>query len=315
MRFNRLDLNLLVVLDVLLRERSVTRAARELHLSQPAMSASLARLRAYFNDEILVPQGRRMLPTAHAQNLAPLVAKALADIEMRIMGAAVFNPATSQRRFRLCASDYVSVVLLQPLLAELEKTAPGVSIEISSPTPDAVPQMERGEVDFVLTPEQFASNEHPRQLLFEEKHVVVGCRNNPIFKQELTASTFFEQGHVIMGLGHAPGFAEREMGELHRRRRIEVVCASFMAVPWMLPGTRRIAMMHERLARLMVKKLPLSMAPLPFDFPVMREMVQYHSSRVEDSGMQWLLEALLAQAAGLPRLCNAQQAKGHAVPA
>ncbi|MEY4640538.1 MAG: hypothetical protein RLZZ227_532 [Pseudomonadota bacterium] len=310
MRFNRLDLNLLVVLDALLRERSVTRAARELHLSQPAMSASLARLRIYFNDEILVPQGKRMLPTAHAQNLAPLVAQALADIEMRIMGAAVFDPATSQRTFRVCASDYVTVVLLQPLLAKLETAAPGVRIEISTPTPEALPQLEHGEIDFVLTPEQFASREHPRQLLFEEKHVVVGCRHNPIFKRALTAERFFEQGQIVMGVGPAQSFAEREMGELNRRRRIDIVCASFLAVPWMLPGTNRIAMMHERLAQLMVKKLPLRIAPLPFEFPLMREMVQYHSARVADSGMQWMLEALLEQAAALPlptaRLMEAQ---------
>jgi LysR family nod box-dependent transcriptional activator len=299
MRFNRLDLNLLVVLDALLRERSVTRAARELHLSQPAMSASLARLRLYFNDEILVPQGKRMLPTAHAQNLAPLVAQALADIEMRIMGAAIFDPATSQRNFSICASDFATVVLLQPLLARLESEAPGVRIEISLPTPDAVPELERGEIDFIITPEQFASKAHPQQLLFEEKHVVVGCRKNPIFKKPLTDESFFEQGQVIMGVNHAQTFAEREMGELNRRRRIDVVCASFLSVPWMLPGTRRIAMMHERLAQIVVKQLPLAMAPLPFEFPLMREIVQYHSARVADSGMQWLLAALLAQAAAI----------------
>ena len=310
MRFNRLDLNLLVVLDALLRERSVTRAARELHLSQPAMSASLARLRVFFNDEILVQQGKRMLPTAHAQNLAPLVAQALADIEMRIMGAAIFDPATSQRNFRLCASDYVTVVLLQPLLAELEQSAPGVRIEIMAPTPEALPQLERGEIDFLLTPEQFASNAHPRQLLFEEKHVVVGCRRNPLFKHELTSAVFFEQGQVIMGVGHAPSFAEREMGELNRRRRIDVICASFLAVPWMLPGTSRIAIMHERLAHLMMKQLPLSMAPLPFTFPLMREIVQYHSARAGDAGMQWFLESLLAQAAAI-QIPSAVQMESH----
>jgi DNA-binding transcriptional LysR family regulator len=297
MRFNRLDLNLLVVLDALLRERSVTKAARELNLSQPAMSASLARLRLYFNDDILVPQGKRMLPTAHAQNLAPLVAQALADIEMRIMGATNFDPATSQRCFNICASDYVSVLLLRPLLATLEKSAPGVRFEISAPTPEALTQLERGDIDFLLTPEQFASNEHPRHLLFEERHVVVGCRRNPIFKGELTAAQFFEQGQVIMGVDHAKSFAEREMGELNRRRRIDVICASFLAVPWMLPDTRRIAVMHERLAQLMVKQLPLAIAPLPFAFPLMREIVQYHSARFEDSGMQWMFDALLAQAA------------------
>jgi LysR family transcriptional regulator, nod-box dependent transcriptional activator len=301
MRFNRLDLNLLVVLDALLRERSVTRAARELHLSQPAMSASLARLRLYFNDELLVSQGKRMLPTAHAQNLAPLVAQALADIEMRIMGAAIFDPATSQRSFSICASDFATVVLLQPLLARLESEAPGVRITISAPAPEALVQLERGEVDFIVSPEQFASKAHPTQLLFEEKHVVVGCRKNPIFKKPLTDESFFEQGQVIMGVGHAQTFAEREMGELNRRRRIDVVCASFLAVPWMLPGTRRIAMMHERLAQLMVKQLPLAIAPLPFEFPMMREIVQYHSARVEDSGMQWLLQALLGQAAAIQR--------------
>jgi DNA-binding transcriptional LysR family regulator len=299
MRFNRLDLNLLVVLDALLRERSVTRAARELNLSQPAISASLARLRLYFNDDILVPQGRRMMPTAHAQNLAPLVAQALADIEMRIMGAAIFDPESSQRCFRVCASDYATVVLLRPLMAELEHSAPGVRFEISSPTPEALPQLERGEIDFVVTPEQFAASEHPRQLLFEEKHVVVGCRRNPVFKRELTAARFFEQGQVIMGVDHAQSFAEREMGELNRRRRIDVICASFLAVPWMLPGTRRIAVMHERLAQLVVKQLPLAIAPLPFAFPLMREMVQYHSARAEDRGMQWMLAALVAQAAAL----------------
>jgi len=296
MRFKRLDLNLLVVLDALLRERSVTKAARELHLSQPAMSAALARLREYFNDDILVAHGKRMLPTSHAQNLAPLVAQALADIEMRIMGAAIFDPLTSQRTFRICASDYVTVVLLQPLLVHLEQAAPGVHLDIAAPTPDALQQLEHGEIDFLLTPEQFASREHPRHLLFEETHVVVGCQRNPIFQQELTEAVFFAQGQVLMSVGHSQGFAEREMGELNRRRRIDVVCDSFLAVPWLLPGTQRLAMMHERLAQLMLHKLPLAIAPLPFAFPVMRELVQYHSAKAGDHGMQWLLQALLAQA-------------------
>jgi LysR family transcriptional regulator, nod-box dependent transcriptional activator len=296
MRFNRLDLNLLVVLNALLRERSVTRAARELHLSQPAISASLARLRDYFNDELLIPHGKRMIPTAHAQNLAPLVAQALADIEMRIMGAAVFEPQSSKRCFRLCASDYICVVLLRPLVAELEKAAPGVRINISAPTQDTKLQLERGDIDFLLTPEQFASNEHPRQLLFEERYVAVGCRSNPLFQQELTAEQFFAHGQVVISDGHAPSLAAHAQCQLNRRPKIDVECASIISVPWMLPGTRRIAMMQERLAKLMVTMLPLSTAPLPFEFPLLREVVQYHSARVEDSGMRWLLGALHAQA-------------------
>jgi len=89
------------------------------------------------------------------------------------------------------------------------------------------------------------------------------------------------------------------MGELKRKRRVDVVCSSFLAVPWLLPNTRRLALMHERLARIMVEKHPLAIAPLPFAFPVMREMVQYHAARDTDGGIQWFLQRLLERAATL----------------
>lgn len=299
MRFKRFDLNLLVVLNALLRERSVSKAARQLHLSQPATSAALARLRQYFNDDILVARGKRMVPTAHAQGIAPIVEKALSDIEALICASTVFDPATSQRTFRICASDYVTVVLLLPLLAELEKTAPHLRIEIRPPSPEALPALERGEIDFLLTPEQYTAKEHPTRLLFEERHVVIGWKKNPVFRAPLTEETFFEQGQVIIALSQAPSFAEQEMGELNRRRRVDIICSSFLAVPWLLPNTRRLALMHERLAKIMIEKHPLAIAPLPFAFPVMREMVQYHAARDTDGAIQWFLQRLLERAAAL----------------
>ena len=299
MRFKRFDLNLLVVLDALLRERSVSKAAQRLHLSQPATSAALARLREYFNDDILVLRGKKMVPTAHAQGIAPIVEKALSDIEALISASTVFDPATSQRTFRLCASDYVTVVLLLPLLAELEKTAPHLRIEIRPPSPDALPALERGEIDFVLTPEQYTAEDHPRKLLFEERHVAVGWKKNPVFRGPMTEEAFFAQGQIIIAVSHAPSFAEQQMGGLNRRRRVDIVCSSFLAVPWLLPNTNRLALMHERLAKIMVRKHPLAMAPLPFEFPTMREMVQFHAARETDGGVQWLLQRLLQRAAML----------------
>ncbi|MBN1237966.1 MAG: LysR family transcriptional regulator [Gammaproteobacteria bacterium] len=299
MRFKRFDLNLLVVLDTLLRERSVSKAAEQLNLSQPATSAALGRLRQYFNDEILVLRGRRMVPTPHAQGITPIVAKALADIEALISASTVFDPATSQRTFRICASDYVTVVLLLPLLSELEKSAPNLRIEITPPSPEALPALERGEIDFLLTPEQYTAKDHPRKLLFEERHVVVGWNENPIFREPLTEEKFLEQGQVVIALSHAPSFSEQEMGELNRRRRIDIVCSSFLAVPWLLPNTRRLAVMHERLARIMTGKHPLAIAPLPFAFPPMREMVQHHAARDTDGGIQWFLQRILERAAAL----------------
>jgi LysR family nod box-dependent transcriptional activator len=297
MRFKHLDLNLLVVLDVLLREHGVSRAAERLNLSQPAMSAALGRLRSYFNDEILVSHGKRMIPTAHAQGLAPLVRKTLADIDQLISASAVFDPATSQRTFRIVASDYATTVLLVPLLERLAGTAPHVCLDIAAPAPQAMEQLDRGEIDLVIAPEQFLSAEHPTRLLVAERFVVVGWKGNPVFRRPLTEEAFFDHGHIAVAMIDTPSFAEQALAAHGRKRSIEVTAPSFLSVPWMLPNTLRLSVMHERLARVMVKRLPLVMSPMPFKFPVMREMVQHHGARAIDGGVQWLLRQIAASAA------------------
>ena len=299
MRFKRLDLNLLVAFDTLLKERNVSRAARQLNLSQPAMSAAFGRLREYFNDEILVSYGKRMIPTAHAQSVAPMVAKALAGIDDLISASTVFDPATSQRTFRVCASDYVTVVLLAPLLSELEASAPGIRIEISSPSPEEQTKLDHGDIDFLLSPEEYLVKDHPKKLLFEEQHVVVGWKGNPIFRKPLTEQIFFEQRHIKVEISYVQTFVEEAMHALGRSRHVAVIAPSFHAVPWMLPGTMRVAVMLERLANLMTKRMPLAVAPLPFPFPTMREMIQYHVAKQTDSGVQWLLKRILEHAESL----------------
>jgi DNA-binding transcriptional LysR family regulator len=298
MRFKGFDLNLLVALEALLTEKSVSRAAERLNISQPAASAALSRLRTYFHDDILSSSGKRMFPTSHAESLAPVLAEVLAGVEKLIALSTVFDPATSRRVFRIGASDYITTVLLTPLMPTLERLAPGVRLEISLPSERMVGMLERGEIDLIMTPEPYTSPDHPADLLFEESHVVVGWSGNPVFKESLTADAFFELGHIIveMGAAHAPSFADTQLGDLGRQRRVEVIAPSFSAVPWMLPNTHRLAMMHERLARKLAPSLPLTIAPLPFDFPVMREMVQYHRTRIHDAGLGWLIEKIRVQA-------------------
>src|SRR5512139_3494743 len=126
MRFKGLDLNLLAALDVLIEERSVSRAAERLHLSQPSVSAALARLRDYFNDPLLEIQGKRMVPTARALQLVPMLKELLADVETMIMQARQFEPETSNRWFRICVSDYLATVLIARLVTSLQREAPGI---------------------------------------------------------------------------------------------------------------------------------------------------------------------------------------------
>src|SRR4051812_40500511 len=144
MRFKGLDLNLLVALDALVETRSVSAAARRLHLSQPAMSAALSRLRDYFRDELLVVSGKRMYPTAFAEGLAPQLKECLQGLDALVSSPNLFDPATAQRTFIIVASDYLTTAVLVPLVARLAERAPGVRLEIVLPDEASVAQLAEG---------------------------------------------------------------------------------------------------------------------------------------------------------------------------
>lgn len=292
MRLDRFDLNLLVALNVLLEERSVTRAAQRLNLTQPAMSAALRRLRQAFNDELLVAHGKRMVPTPHAQSLAPMVADMIGSAQALIASSTLFDPATSHRAFRIAASDYITTILIRPLLGELATIAPNVRIEIVPPGPAIEAALERGAIDCAISPEQFQHAGQPQELLFSERYVLLGWSRNPIFSRPLTQQDYDEAGHVVVELADARAVVEDQVRAMGDRRRIEVVTASFTIVPWLLPDTNRIALVHERLARLFVDKLDLVYVDPPFAIPPMRETLQYHRSRATDGGLIWLKDRL-----------------------
>lgn len=296
MRLDNFDLNLLIAFDVLVDERSVTRAAKRLNLTQSATSAALKRLREAMQDEILVQHGKKMIPTPHALRLAPQVAAAIAQLRSLISASAAFDPQTSTRRFKIEASDYITTVLLVPLLSMLAREAPGVRLDLSLPTEGSSGRLSNGELDLLLTPKEFMPPDHPRELLFKERHVVVGWSSNPVMQGGLTEADFFASGHVAVRISGRDTFIESALRNYSDRRRIEVTAPSFIQAPWLLPGTQRLALMHERLARLVAPRLSLSIAEAPIDLPVMHEMMQYHTARSNDAALAWLRQQLLTVA-------------------
>ena len=294
MRFKGLDLNLLVTLDVLIEERSVSRAAERLHLSQPSVSAALARLRDYFNDPLLEPQGKRMIPTPQALQLQPVLAELLASVDRMIIQARQFDPATSDRWFHLCISDYLSTVIFPRLMPLLQRQAPRVRLNLQPPSQQALDLFEQGEIDILLMPQEHCLREHPAELLFEEQHVVAAWSENPIIRQPLTVDQFRAAGHIAVGIGTGTrhSFAESSLQALGMDRRVETVASSFLQVPELLIGTPRVTVMHARLARTLAQRLPLAWQALPFEFPVMREMIQFHRGRISDASLGWLIARL-----------------------
>jgi DNA-binding transcriptional LysR family regulator len=261
------------------------------------MSASLKRLREAFGDSILAQHGKAMVPTPYALALAPEVSSSLAALRRLTRPNVGFDPATASRAFRIAASDYVATVLLAPLVAALEREAPRIRLEIVLPDESTPERLAKGEFDLILTPEEFLEPGHPADLLFEEAHVVVGCERNPLLDAPLTLEAFAAAGHVAVRIDGRNTYIENELSRLGLVRRVEVYAPSFIQAPWLLPGTRRIALMHERLARLMAPVLGLRTVAPPFEVPVMREMMQFHATRQSDEGLGWLRAQLGALAA------------------
>jgi LysR family nod box-dependent transcriptional activator len=180
MRFNRLDLNLLVALDALLDERRITRAAERLSLSQSAISGMLARLREYFDDELLVPVGRALELTPLARELAVPVRNVLLQIQTVVSINPEFKPSTAKRHFKIATSDYVISVFLGRAIPMLEIIAPDITLEFMPQVEDSAEKLRRGEYDFLIIPEPFIADDQPHTPLFDDEYTCVVWEGNTV---------------------------------------------------------------------------------------------------------------------------------------
>ena len=296
MRFKHLDLNLLVGLDVLLEEQNITRAATRLHMTQSATSGVLGRLRIYFEDDLLVQVGRKMMLTPLAKELEIPVREVLLKIQTSITAKPVHEIRDSKRHFRIMASDYLISVLFAEVIQAVNREAPHITFELISPGETAMDMLMRGEVDLIIAPENFVPKDHPSQLLFAEEHVCVAWEGNTSIGEHMTLERYLELGHVSVAFGRnrTPGIEEWFMSQYGCKRRLEVITHDFNTLPQLVIGTERIATMHRRLARLYARTLPLRLLPPPVELPAMQEYMSWHRSLDRDPMLRWLREKLIA---------------------
>ena len=289
MRFHKLDLNLLVALDVLLKERSVSRAAEVLNLSASAMSNSLARLRQYFDDELLVQIGRKMEITPRAQNLQEAVRDVLLRIDSTIATQPAFEPDRSDRSFRIFASDYTQIVLAPAMLGLAAKARATVRFEFMPQVRAPHRDLERGEADLLIIPSGFMSPDHPREVLYQEEFVCMVWRDGALAKGDLTFERYVGAEHVVMQPGGMDtAFEAWFLKRYGVTRRVAVSTYSFVTLPAMLVGTDRVATVHARVARRFVNVWPLEIRPTPMPFDRMEQSMQWHKFRTNDPGLAWL---------------------------
>ena len=294
MRFERLDLNLLVALDALLTERSVSLAADRLFLSQSATSSALGRLREYFRDDLLVLKGRQMILTSRAEELIEPTRAVLEQIRSTIAVKPEFDPASSDRLIRFMASDYTTEVLLAPALERMQQVAPKMRFEILHMSSAPVEAIERGYVDLLVTVDFATSSDHPSELMFQDDYVVVGDHANPAMSQEMTSELYLSLGHVTVRFNRSriPAFDDWYMRRKKQQRQLDVITASFGTMPGLIIGTNRIGTMHRRFAKKMAKYYPLVMTEVPFEIPPVRELAQWDIANNNDAAIRWVVSQL-----------------------
>jgi LysR family transcriptional regulator, nod-box dependent transcriptional activator len=295
------DLNLLVALDALLAERSVTNAGRRVHLSQSAMSGVLARLRRAFNDDLLVPGRGGMTLTPLAEALVDPVNEILRRVEHTLSTYVRFDPASSRRLFTVAASDYAVTVLLTPALRELHRQAPSVSVTIV-PLRDGMESLEDRQIDLMVLPRAYVPPSRTPEVLFDDVFTGIVASDHPAVGARLSAEQYRSLGHVIVSFAQdrrvsIDDFAIAEAG---LDRRVDVVAPSFHALPGLVAGTERVATIQYRLATMLASVYPIRIVDLPIELPVLEEVLLWNPRFDRDPGHAWFRGVLKQAAAALP---------------
>ncbi|TIQ52248.1 LysR family transcriptional regulator [Mesorhizobium sp.] len=291
----RLDLNLLVTLETLLIERNVTKAAARLHLSQPAVSAQLNRLRHEFDDQLLIPAQRGMTPTAKAMELLNPLRQALDQVRATLTSHRNFDPAKARLTFVIACTDYLQAAVIQPLVLALRTRAPGVRVAIRNlDISQLEAQMARGDVDLALMTPQAAPPGLRARHLFDERYVLIGRRNHPRLREGITVAEFAKLEQVIVSVDGG-GFAtpvDSALAALGYERNVVLSAASFLLVPEIVSHSDFVALVPERLVGDRADKLEIIACPFPVEgFAV--GMV-WHERGHGHSGQRWVRDAVVS---------------------
>lgn len=304
MNVSRIDLNLFVYLDVLLRECNVTRAAEELGISQPAMSNSLRRLRDLFEDPILVRTSSGMVATARAQELQHLVRNFLVAAEEVIMPKKAFDPFESQRIFRIMASDYTECTLLPTLLKRIRKLAPGVCIDVLTPSDVNFHDVENGKVDLIINRFDTLPQSFHQIHLWEDDFSCVVSSSNPVSKQ-WSLQSYLKSNHVWVsktgmgvGVGMTPddvqrlGWVDEALSKLGVKRRIGVFTRHYQAALRLAEQQDLIVTLPSLAVSALPNRDNVVILKPPFEIPKMRLKMVWSPLLQHDVGHRWMRQLI-----------------------
>jgi len=300
MNISKIDLNLLVYLDVLLREKNVTRAADQLSITQPAMSNGLKRLRELFSDPILVRTSEGMMPTARALQLQPIVRDVLSKLEATIQPETEFDPATSNRTFRIMSSDYAETTLLAKVLGELRHKAPSVTLDIVTPSDVSFHDVELGKVDMAINRfEELPMSFHQKVIWYDTFSCMVN-KEHPCLP-DFDLQSYLNHQHVWVsktgfgvGVGIDPnevqklGWVDAELAKLGKKRDIRVFTRHYHMAMWLAKEQGLIATLPTKATEIYADSSDIEVLEPPFDIPPIALKMAWSPLLHHDAGHIWL---------------------------
>ncbi len=295
MNWRTLDLNLLVVFDAVMQERSATRAATKLNMSQPAISHALGRLRGALRDELFVRTPEGMEPTPYAERLAGPVRAALENLDAALDGAAEFDPATAERGFSVAVDNRTALVLAAPLAAAVGAEARGVSLDLRpSGTLDLAERLDRGELDLALGGLAAPGERFSDLRLFEDEFAALVRRGHPAaIDGSLDLDALGAYPHLVLSsTGEETAFVDAELARQGLARRI-ALRAPLLAAAAALAQSDMIAVIGERTARAFALAAPLEVLRLPFASPRLMTAMLWHRRLDDVPAHRWLRNLVL----------------------
>lgn len=293
---SRVDLNLLVVFEAIYAEGSITRASERLHLTQPALSHALARLRELMGDQLFVRSGHRMRPTSLAEEIVVPVRRALSEIDGTLRQLHRFDPATSAREFRIGFRHVVETVTLPGLAARVEAAAPHVKLSSLPYERDNLHgELVSGGLDLAIDVLQPRAEGIKHRLLLSGRMVVVARQGHPRLQDGIDLATYLELDHVLATSRRCgPGIEDFALHRLGHQRRVKLRCQHFSTACEVVARTDVVLTMHERYAQALNAPLGNRIFPLPFEAAVHELYLYWHASSERDPGNHWLREQIAA---------------------
>lgn len=293
MALNRLDLNLLHVFDTIFREGSLTRAARALHLTQPAVSHSLARLREHFNDPLFTRQGNQMVPTPLARRFAESMRPGLTQIQSAVNQFHAFDPATQRKTYSLALRDILESTFLPRLMTRLTAYP---DIEIASQRiarRDMETQLAAGKLDFAVDVLLPISEQTAHELLRKDRLVVIARRDNPLVAEGLTMAAYLAARHVLVSSrSEGPGIEDFELSRLGVQRNIRLRCQHYYAACRVVENTDLLLTMPETYARLIAERADIVLLSPPAELPGIDVHLYWHKPYEKEPALIWFREQL-----------------------